>query len=160
MKAKSQIKIVILAAALTVSTARSQPVFFNPVPPMPAWRTIDGQIYDLRSLPSIEVSPDLTYITTGYNGVPGQPITLQGSQQAYPLISVTFKNFPFDPNDFSTIHGVNGLVPGRSISCRALKTSEVTNWNVLGQPTSVDTVYDCGASVTNALMVIPFNSGD
>lgn len=145
MKIKSRIKIVILAtAALAVSTALSQEVMTNFNSAMPAWRTIDGQTYDLLSLPSIKVPTDLSYLTIGYNGVPNQPVTLQGFVQGNPSKSVTFLNFPFDPKDFSPVHGLNGLQPNRSLYCRALKTSEVTNWNVLGQATSVDTVYDCG----------------
>jgi hypothetical protein len=160
MKVKSWIKMVILAAALTALTARSQVIITNFSSPTPTWRTIDGQIYDLLSLPTIKVPTELSYVTFGYNGVPKQPIVLQGFLQGNPSTSVTFLNFPFDPKDFSPVHGMTGLQLGGSLYCRALKTSEVTNWNVLGQPTSVDTVYDCGASVTNSIIVIPFNPGD
>lgn len=160
MKVKSWIKMVVLAAALTAPTARSQVIVTNFSSPTPTWRTINGQIYDFLSLPSIKLPSDLSYVTYGYNGVPKQPVMLQGFAQGNPSISVTFLNFPFDPKDFSPVHGVTGLQPSHSIYCRALKTSDVTNVNVLGQPTSVDTVYDCGASVTNSIIVIPFNPGD
>jgi hypothetical protein len=145
MKIKFQIKMVILAAALTASTARSQDVITNFNSQTPNWRIINGQTYDLLSFPSIQVPPELSYVTYGYNGVPKQPIILQGFLQGNPAKSVTFRNFPFDPKDFSPVHGVTGLQPNHSLYCRALKTSEVTNWNVLGQQISVDTVYDCGA---------------
>jgi hypothetical protein len=150
MKSKLWIKIVILfAAALIASTVHSQEVI-----------SINGQIFNLLSLPSVKVPPELSYTTIGYNGVPRQPILLQGFLQGNPATNVTFKNFPFDPRDFSPVYGANGLQPSRALYCHALKISEVTNWNVLGQPTSVDTVYDCGSSVTNAVLVMPLNSGD
>ena len=139
MKVKARIKMITLAAVLTASTAHSQQVI------TPTSRTINGQIYDSLSLPSIEVPPDLSYVTFGYNGVPKQPITLQGFVQGNPSKSVTFLNFPYDPKDFSPVHGDTGLQPARSLYCRALKTSESTNLNVLGQQISIDTVYDCGA---------------
>lgn len=145
MKVKFQIKMVILAAALVAPTAHSQEVITNFNSPKPTWRSINGQIYDLLSLPLVEVPPEFSYVTYGYNGVPKQPIILQGFLQGNPAKSVTFRNFPFDPNDFLPVHGVTGLLLSRSLHCRALKTSEVTNLNVLGQPTSIDTVYDCGA---------------
>lgn len=144
MNVKFQITMAILATALTASTAHSQEVMTNFDSSMPAWRVINGQTYNLLSLPSVKVPPDLSYTTFGYNGVPNQPIVLQGFLQGNPSKSVTFLNFPFNPNDFSPVHGINGLQPSHSIYCRALKTSDSTNWNVLGQPTSVDTVYDCG----------------
>ena len=144
MKIKFQIKMVILAAVLAASTALSQEVMTNFNSSLPAWRIINGQTYNFLSLPSIKVPPDLSYTTIGYNGVPNQPITLAGFVQGNPSKSVTFLNFPFNPNDFSPVHGANGLQLSSSLYCRALKTSEVTNWNVLGQPTSIDTVYDCG----------------
>lgn len=139
MKVKSRIKMIVFAAALIASTAGSQEA-------TPVWTTINGQIYNVLSLPSIKVPADLSYVTFGYNGVPGQPIILQGFVQGNPPKSVTFRNFPYDPKDFSPVHGITGLQPSHSLYCRALKTSEVTNWNVLGQQISVDTVYDCGAS--------------
>lgn len=139
MKVKARIKMIILAAALTASTAHSQQVI------TPTSRIINGRIYDSLSFPSIQVPLEFSYLTFGYNGVPKQPIILQGFLQGNPGRSVTFLNFPFDPKDFTPVHGPNGLQLSRSLYCRALKTSEVTNLNVLGQPTSVDTVYDCGA---------------
>lgn len=144
MKTKLRIIMVILTAVITASIARSQEAMTNFNSPTPAWRAINGQLFDLLSLPTVKVPPDLSYVTYGYNGVPRQPILLQGFLQGNPPISVTFKNFPFDPKDFSPVHGITGLQPNRTLYCRALKTSQVTNWNVLGQPTSVDTVYDCG----------------
>ncbi len=144
MNVRLQIRIMILAVALTASTARSQEVMTNFDSQTPTWTTINGQIYDALSLPLIRVPPDLSYVTIGYNGVPKQPVILQGFVQGNPSKSVTFLNFPFDPNDFSPVHGMTGLQLSHSLSCRALKTSEATNFNVLGQPISVDTVYDCG----------------
>jgi hypothetical protein len=160
MKIKSPIKIVILAAALIAPGSRSQ-VITSFVPPMPAWRSINGQVFNLISLPTVKIPPDLSYQVIGYNGVPGQRVRLQGSAQAMPAqsmppaISVTFENFAFDPKDFSPVYGANGLQPAHALYCRALKTDDVTNLNVLGQAVSVDIVYDCGTSVTNALLVMP-----
>ena len=154
MKVKSQFKTVILAAALVALSAHSQ-IITNYVSPTPTWRDINGQIYDAISLPSVEVPSEFTYLAIGYSGVPKQPILLQGFVQGNPSQSVTFVNFPYDPGDFSPVHGLTGLQPSHPLYCRALKTVESTNWNVLGQPISVDTVYDCGTSVTKAILVIP-----
>ena len=161
MKMKSPIKILILAAILIAPSSRSQQAVTSFVSPIPTWRTINGQVVDLLSLPSVKVPPDLSYQIIGYNGVPGQRVRLEGSAQSLPArsmppaISVTFENFVFDPKDFSPIYGNNGLQPAHPLYCRALKTSEVTNLNVLGQATSVDIVYDCGTSVTNAILLMP-----
>ena len=144
VKISFQIKIFIRAATLIASTVCSQEV-----------TAVNGQIYSLLSLPRVKVPSYLSYVTIGYNGVPKQPILLQGSLQGNPATNVTFKNFPFDPKDFSPVYGANGLQPSHTLYCRALKTSEVTNWNALGQPASVDTVYDCGSSLTNAVLAMP-----
>jgi hypothetical protein len=128
----------------------------NFISPKPTWRNIGGQIYDIKSLPSVRVPLDLSYHAVGYNGVPNQLITLEGFIQENPPKSVTFENFSFDPKDFSLIHGINGLQPVRQLYCRALKTTDITNWNVLSQPISIDIVYDCGQAVTNPI-AIPAN---
>lgn len=140
-------------SALIAPRAFSQAVT-NFISPRPTWRNIDGQIYDLKSIPSVRVPAELSYHAIGYNGVPKQLIKLEGFEQGNPPKSVTFVNFPFDPKDFSMIHGIDGLQPNRALWCHALKTSDVTNWNVLGQPVSVDVVYDCGQPVTNAIPIV------
>lgn len=154
MKTESRLAVVLLLAVLITPVAFSQGVT-KLVAPQPTWRNMGGQIFDIRSLPIVRVPPDFSYHAIGYNGGPTQLITLEGFQQANPPISVTFENFPFNPGDFLPVYGMNGLVPSRALYCRALQTSNVTNWNVLGQVGSIDIVYDCGQPVTNAVLVNP-----
>lgn len=149
---KFRLTEAVFLAMLAVTGVFSQGVT-NFIAPHPNWRIIGGQVYDINSLPSVRVPLDLSYHAIGYNGVPKQPIKLEGFLQGNPPESLTFENFAFDPKDFSAIHGINGLQPNRALFCRALKTSAVTNWNVMGQPVSIDIVYDCGLPVTNAIPV-------
>lgn len=152
MKIKFELTAALLLAALIAPDAFSQVTNF--IAPQQTWRSIGSQIYDIKSFPSVRVPPNLSYHAIGYNGVPKQPVKLEGFLQGNPPESMTFDNFPFDPKDFSLIHGINGLQPNRALFCRALKTSDVTNWNVLSQPVSIDVVYDCGLPVTNPVPVI------
>lgn len=154
MKTKSRLAAVLLLATLIAPVALSQGVT-KLVAPQPTWRNMGGQIVDIRSLPLVRVPPGLSYQAIGYNGVPNQLITLAGFEQSNPPVSVTFENFPFNPADFLPVYGLNGLEPNRALYCRALQTSNVTNWNVLGQATYIDIVYDCGQPVTNAVLVNP-----
>ena len=145
---------VVLFAMMITRVALSQGVT-KLVAPQATWRNMGGQIFDVRSLPLVRVPAEFSYQAIGYSGVPNQLITLQGFVQSNPPVSVTFENFPFNPADFFPAYGLNGLVPNRALYCRALQTSDVTNWNVLGQAGSIDIVYDCGQPVTNAVLVNP-----
>lgn len=154
MKTKSQLAVVLLVAVMIAPVALSQGVT-KLVAPQPTWRNMGGQIVDIRSLPIVSVPSEFSYQAIGYNGVTNQLITLAGFLQSNPPVSVTFENFPFNPADFLPVYGMNGLEPSRALYCRALQTSNVTNWNVLGQATYIEIVYDCGQPVTNPVLVNP-----
>ncbi len=149
------IRTAILLAVLASTMPGFSQVVTNYLSPKPTWRYIENKIYDLKTLPSVKVPQDLTYHIIGYKGVPREPITLAGFGNKRPPLFLTFKNYPYDPKDFSLGQGFYGLRPKRLLYCRAMMTEVLTNWNMVGQAVSVNLTYDCGSPVTNA---VPINA--